>query len=144
MRPPPLRIITRPTAWLTKNFPFRFTASVASKSASVTASAALGGPIPALLIRMSMRPNARSVSGDRRRDLGAARDVHLQRQRAAPQRADRLRRTAVGARVAVAERDVGPRLRQRERARAPQALAPRRSPGRSCRERRSGARRVAA
>ena len=68
-----------------------------------------------------MRPNVALRLGDRGLDLGAARDVHLQRQRAAPERADRVRRAAVGARVAVAERDVGARLRQRDRARAPQA-----------------------
>ena len=72
-----------------------------------------------------MRPNARSASATAASISRAARDVHLQRQGAAPERADRLRRAAVRARVAVAERDVGARLRQRDRAGAPEARAPR-------------------
>ena len=54
-------IITRPTAWLTKNVPFRFTASVLSKSSSRTISAGFSGAIPALFTRMSMRPNCSTV-----------------------------------------------------------------------------------
>ena len=68
-----------------------------------------------------MRPNTRSASVTAARDLGAARDVHLQRQHAPAERADRLGRPAVGARVAQPERDVGARLRQRDRARPPEA-----------------------
>ena len=67
-----------------------------------------------------MRPNVPFRLGDRRFDLRAARDVHLQRQRAAAERADRLGGAAVRARVAVAERHVGARLRQRDRAGAPE------------------------
>ena len=73
MRPQPCAIICRPTAWLTKKVPFRLTAQVRSKSASVTSSAGFSGPRPALLTRMSMRPNAATAPVDGARDLVAAR-----------------------------------------------------------------------
>jgi hypothetical protein len=53
--------MTRPAAWLAKKVPFMFTATVRSKSGSVTCSAAFLGPRPALFTRMSRCPN-RSVT----------------------------------------------------------------------------------
>lgn len=62
IRPYRCPIMTRPAAWLAKNVPLRFTASVRSKSASVTFSARFSGAIPALLTRMSSRPNSSTVA----------------------------------------------------------------------------------
>ena len=56
--PVPWRIITRPAAWLAKKTPLTLTSNVRSKSASVTSSAGFAGPRPALLTRMSSRPNS--------------------------------------------------------------------------------------
>src|SRR6266540_710485 len=66
MRPFPRAIMARPAAWLAKNVPFTFTATVRSKSSSRTSSAGFSGPSPALFTRMSSRPRLATVSSTAR------------------------------------------------------------------------------
>src|SRR6266508_3382823 len=58
--------MARPAAWLAKNVPFTFTATVRSKSSSRTSSAGFSGPSPALFTRMSSRPRLATVSSTAR------------------------------------------------------------------------------
>ena len=69
--------MTRAAAWLTKNVPFTLTSKVRSKSASVASIAGLDGPSPALLTRMSIRPNSATACGDPCGDLVEVEHVHL-------------------------------------------------------------------
>ena len=83
IRPEPWAIITRPAAWLVKKVPLRLSATVASKSSTLTSSAGVsGGPMPALLTRTSSRPKCSRVAATAVLDLLEVGDVHLQRQRA--------------------------------------------------------------
>ena len=107
--------MTRPAAWLARNVPLRLTARVASRSSSRTSSAGFPGAMPALLTRMSRRPNQATAASTAGPDLPGLGHVHLQRQRAPAQRLDLRGHAAVGAGVAQPERDVRAGRGERER-----------------------------
>jgi hypothetical protein len=115
MRPKRCSIITRPAAWLAKKVPLTLTSTVRSKSASVTSSAGLAGPRPALFTRMSSRPSWPTGGVDRRADLVQVADVHRQAQRPAAHALDPLGEVGAACRVAEPQGHVGAGVRQRQR-----------------------------
>ena len=123
IRPKPWRIITRPAAWLVKNRPLTLTSIVRSKSASVTSSARLLGPRPALFTRMSSPPEPLDDGLDGGLDLGEVGHVQLDRERLPTHRLDLVDEVVGRARPAQAERHVGTGVGQRECDRAAQATS---------------------
>ena len=76
--------------------------------------------MPALLTRISRRPNRATASLTASCDLPGARHIHLQRQRPAAERFDLLNQTSVAACVAQPQRDIRARVRQGEGDRPPE------------------------
>ena len=132
--PERLAIMCGITRRATIQAPFKLMSSIASQASSVSSCASPYAQIPALLNRMSIRPNRSAADGDGRTDRYVIPDVGRERQTLDPERAARgSQRIELGTRpqpvAGIFERprdverdDVHSFARQRQRRRLPLAV----------------------